>query len=86
VRGTQIGDFAFGSWLEMAAKKGRQDPKQLMPAISGIVDDMNNMRAGKTFRSRAASDFVKSHPPLLTPPFSHFPPYPQLFSYLGFAA
>lgn len=53
-----IGDFAFGSWLEMAAKKGRQDPKQLMPAISGIVDDMNNMRAGKTFRSRAASDFA----------------------------
>jgi len=54
----QSEDRAFGKWLEMAAKKGRQDPDQLLPSISGIVDDMNNMRAGKSFRCRAASDFV----------------------------
>lgn len=51
-------DRAFGNWLEMAAKQGRQNPQQLMPSISGIVDDMNNMRAGKSFRRRAASDFA----------------------------
>lgn len=43
--------------IASVTQRSRQAPHQVVPAISHLVDDMNNLRVGKTFKRRAASDF-----------------------------